>query len=76
MLDVATAPVGGSALYFALMAGVAKPATCAGEGHELFALAIVAPNAGEALFKLAAVDELFHDLFHHGRSGPYLSSSL
>jgi len=27
--------------------------------------AIITPDTGEALYEGAAVDELFHDLFHH-----------
>ena len=57
--------VGSGALDFALMTGGAEPASLAGEGEEVLVLAVVTPDAGEAWFERAAVDELFHDLFHH-----------
>ena len=43
----------------------AESPSLAGEGEEVFMGAIITPDAGEALFEGAAVDELFHDLFHH-----------
>jgi hypothetical protein len=45
-----------------LVAGGAEPAAFAGEGQQVFVLAMVAPDAGEAVFEVAAVHELVHDL--------------
>ncbi len=49
------------------MAGRAEPAAFAGEGEQVFVVAVVAPYAGETTFEIAAVEELVDDF---GDDGP------
>ena len=45
-----------------LVAGGAEPAPLAGEGEQVLVLAVVAPDAGEAVFQVATVQKLVNDL--------------
>ena len=51
-----------SALNFALMAGWTEQTAFAGEGEQVLVRAVVAPDAGEAAFECAAVNELLEDV--------------
>jgi hypothetical protein len=53
---------GGGSLDVFLVAGGAEPAAFAGEGQEIFVLAVVAAEAGEAAVEVAAVDKLVDHL--------------
>ena len=60
---------GGGGLDVFLVAGGAEPAAFAGEGQEVFEAAVVAADAGEAAFEVAAVEELVDDLRDDGAQG-------
>ena len=42
--------------------GRAEPAPLTGEGEQVFVVAVIAPDAGEAVFQIATVQKLVHDL--------------
>jgi len=57
-------------LNLLLVAGRAEPAPLAGEGQQVFVLAVVATDTGKPLFKGAAVEELAHHLRDDGPQKP------
>jgi hypothetical protein len=61
--------VGGGLENLALMAGGTEPASLAGEGDQIFVRAMVAADAGKAVFKNAALEELAEDLGDDGTQG-------
>ena len=48
------------------MTGGAEPAAFAGEGKQVFVVAMIAPDSGESAFEVAAVEELVDDLWDDG----------
>ena len=52
-----------------VVAGGTEPPTLAGEGQQVFVLAVIAANAGEALFQGPALEEFFDDFRHDGAEG-------
>ena len=48
------------------MAGGAEPAPFAGKGQQMFLFAVITPDAGKSVFKIAAVEELVHHLGNGG----------
>jgi hypothetical protein len=53
-----------------LVAGGAEPASLTGEGEQVVLLAVIAADAGEAVFQVPAVQELVH---HLGDDGPQVA---
>ena len=49
-----------------LVAGGTEPASLAGEGQQVFVLAVIAADAGKPVLKVAAVEELVYDLRYDG----------
>jgi hypothetical protein len=60
----------GGRLHVLLAAGGTKPTALAGKSQEVFVLAVVAANAGEAAGQVAAVEELVNYFGDDGRSRP------
>jgi hypothetical protein len=61
--------MGGRTQDLSLVAGGTEPPALAGEGEQVFVLAVIAANAGEALFQGPALEELFDDFRDDGSQG-------